>query len=249
MTTPTGPVLLFTPGIDSLLALHALKEENPLLVYYALSSRYTEREISTLMQMGFEHIQFDTTFNFNTIEKEDAHIEHRNLHLGLHACGHYGNVVYINGTASDRVSDNNPHIMDMLSELACESLGRFVTIKSPFINDVYKCELAQSYVKDGGDPVALANTFSCYKPRKEHVDLTYDNNGEKLPITTFECMRCKACFRKGVVLNAIGIYRAFRQPRITDDYEAEFLDCIDARAKATLDYIYRVRNGGNRKDS
>lgn len=249
METPTGPVLLFTPGIDSLLALHALKDKDPKLVYYHLASRYTEMELHSLIRMGYEWITFDTTFNFSTIERDDAHVDHRNLHLGLHACGAYGDRIYISGTKSDRVSDNNPQIMNQLSALASKSLGREVHILSPFPEGKYKTELAQEYVADGNDPSNLAHTFSCYRPRKEPVELKYDDNGTKLPITTVECMRCKACFRKAVVLNSVGIYRAFNQPRITDEYEKNFVKGEDARSKATREYIYRVRNGGKKKES
>lgn len=247
MSIPTGPVLLFTPGIDSLLAKYILKDKKPTLVYYALMSRYTKVEVEHMYDNGMLDLIIDTSFNFSSIEADDANIPHRNLHLGLHACSKYGDEVYINGTLSDRVSDNNPAIMKQLTELAKVSLNRDVTIKSPFPDNLYKCQLAQAYIQDGNDPINLVNTFSCYTPRKEKADLKYDINGTKVNVSTYECMRCNACFRKGVVLNAVGIYRSFNQSKITDHYEKSFLNCNDARAIATNQYIYRLRNGGKKK--
>jgi 7-cyano-7-deazaguanine synthase in queuosine biosynthesis len=249
MNKSAQPVLLYTPGIDSLLAKWWLKKThdiNPQLIYYALRTRYTEQECLTLTESG-EIFEIDTTFCFNTIEDRDAHVPHRNIHMALHATGLYGNIVYVNGTLSDRVSDNNPKIFKKLSELASMSLGYDVEVKQPFPNNLYKNELAQQYVEDGNDPMGLAHTFSCYFPNREKRDLHYHLNGTKVSISTWECLRCKACFRKGVILNSVGIYRAFNQSRITNKYLEEFKDETDPRSLATLDYITSIKNGVKKK--
>jgi hypothetical protein len=243
MSETERPVLLFTPGIDSLLALHALKDRDPYLVYYALASRYMEKEMMNLMGRGYNFITIDPTFNFNAIEQKDAYIPHRNLHLAMHSTATYGSEVYVGGTLSDRVSDNNVDIFADLSDICSKSLGKKVTIGIPFDPSKYKCEIAQEYINDGNDIMELVNTFSCYEPRHELTKLKVWIDDEAKEIETFECYRCKACFRKSVVLNSVGVYRAFNNTRIIEGYENDFVNGDDPRAIETMKYIQALKNG------
>lgn len=238
-------VLLFSPGIDSFLAYHHLKEKNPLLVYYAIRNKYCMDEIDFLRNKKL-NVSIDSTFNFADIEEKNSFIPNRNLHFALHAAGKYSPNVYIGGTKSDRVSDNNETIMDSLSDVASSSLNTDVKITSPFW-DKHKVELAKDYITDN-DPInLLSETFSCYDPLDTEVDRNVLINGEQIKYTNKECLRCKACFRKNVILYNVGIYRHFKNRLIVDAYEKEFAEPKNIREVATIDYIKRLKYGDNKK--
>lgn len=226
-------LLLFSPGIDSFLALKALEKQGTppdILVYYALNSRYTRAEIDHFQKLKMLQVRVDTTMNLQDIEKDDAYMPNRNLLMAMHAAGKYdADTIYVGGTASDRVSDNNVKVMNALSETLTLSLEKPVMVTSPFWNK-YKMELAQEFVKDNPNGAkVLEGTFSCYAPRE-----TEDGEWK-------ECQRCKACFRKSTILYGVGISRAFRTPHIIRNYKDDFTNKPDEeqtpRIKAALEYI------------
>lgn len=223
-------ILLFSPGIDSFLALKKLEKNNKTptqLIHYALGSRYSYAELYHIQKLMIP-VSVDTSLTLTDIEKDNAYIPNRNLLMAMHAAGKYdADIVYIGGTLSDRVSDNNESIMNNLSNVVSESLNKKVTITSPFWNE-YKVELAKEFSEQNSNAgIILQGTFSCYKPIE---------NKEKEPV---ECNRCKACFRKSVILYSIGINRSFKTPHIINKYKKEFINCKEStpRSKATLEYI------------
>jgi len=232
-------VLLFSPGIDSLLAVHSLEKQGKpptVLVYYALGTRCTKAEVDYLRQLMLP-IRIETCLNLQDIEDDHAYVPNRNLLMAMHAAGKYNaDTVYIGGTKSDRVSDNNIEVMKHLSDTISLSMQKPVQVTSPFWNK-YKIEIAKEFVKDkefGGK--LLQGTFSCYSPYKRPDD-------EVL----VECQRCNACFRKSVILHgSADINRVFKTPHIIDKYKKEFeglsTEEQTPRSIATLEYIKWLEN-------
>lgn len=230
-------VLLFSPGIDSLLSYYTLEKQGKtptLLVYYAIGSRYTKAELYHLNELALP-IKIETSLNLSDTEQDDAYIPNRNILMATHAAGKYNaNIVYIGGTKSDRVSDNNEDVMNSLSETISESLEKPVKVTSPFWNK-YKIDIAKEFVQDrekGSE--LLQGTFSCYSPYLKDNILS-------------ECNRCKACFRKSVILySAAEIKRSFKTPHIIKKYKDEFKNLSSGdhtpRSLATMEYIEWLEN-------
>lgn len=242
------PVLLYSSGIDSLLVKEYLRRElneNPILVHYVIGSRYSRNEHNNLIHRD-DFIKVDHAFNFSDIEENDAFVPNRNLHLAMHA-SRYGDKIYIGGTQSDRVSDNNKAILEALAKVVTTSLGRTIEITSP-VWDWYKSDLAIWYAGKKGVDAKLemaVETFSCYNPT-ENREIYADLEGEKITFESEECLRCKACFRKGTILNAVGVYRAFKNPRIIENYKHDFENLLDyeqnPRSRRALQYIKRLQS-------
>ena len=246
------PVLLYSGGIDSFLARYYLKTKfniDPYLVYYCVRCRYSREELEFIIGQLGSDIVIDTTFNFGDIEEESSFIPNRNLHFAMHAAAKYNKKVYIGGTASDRVSDNNEEMMDTLTYVVNRSLScEDIHITSPFWNS-HKCQLAENYVSEHDDKINAVldlafDTFSCYSPSiKSHI-VNIKLNGAQRGRESKECLKCKACFRKGTILNSIGAFRSFKDRLIPKSYQEEFSvipeENRNPREKSTMDYIGKL---------
>lgn len=230
-------LILFSSGIDSILAQWVLKKQDIecMLVYYATRSRCCIAEIKNLENRRVPII-IDVSLTLADIEDKNAYVPNRNLLMALHASGKYKpESIFIGGTKSDRVPDNNEAIMKQVAELATASLGRDVNITSPFWNK-YKIEVAKEYVADAeGNADNLVSSFSCYSPIEDKDTETWE-----------ECMRCSACFRKSVILHGAAHHsRLFKTPHIINKYAKEFSDLSKeeqtARSIATMEYIAWLR--------
>jgi 7-cyano-7-deazaguanine synthase in queuosine biosynthesis len=235
-------VLLFSPGIDSCIAHWFLKtkigieEKNLILVYYVLNTRYSIHEYGVLRSWQHLKINFDYGLNLGPIEQPDAYVPCRNALMVLHSAGAYNaDCIFLNGTLSDRVSDNTVEAYKKMESLATVCLNRNIKVTSPFPPTKYKEELVLDYIKEN-DPKTLLETFSCYDPVGD-MNPAAKNKSEK-PV--LECLNCKACFRKNVVLNLSGIKRPFRNNLIIDSYKKEFKDQANPRKEATIKYLMDI---------
>jgi len=238
-------VIIYSSGIDSYLLRKYLTITHPTekfkCVYYDIKCRYSKEEIDMLkIQQEKEKFDLviDDTFNFGNIERDDAFIPNRNLHLTMHATK-YGDKIYIGGTASDRISDNNEKIFQDFSKIISESLDKRIIITSPFWN-IYKSQIAEWYATGYIKKTELSgSTFSCYSPKIKKSWCALEIDKEVINSETNECLFCKACFRKNVVLNAIGVFRQFYNKEIIESYFKECSNSIvqNYRQIKTLDYI------------
>jgi 7-cyano-7-deazaguanine synthase in queuosine biosynthesis len=237
-------VLLYTPGIDTLLVEDYLTRKGitPEKVYYDIKSKYSNQELEMLDSRN--NVIIDSSFNFADIEDEWAYIPNRNLHFALHASATYGNTVWVGGTQSDRVSDNNKEIFSDLGVVINKSLPGQKDIRSPFW-DRWKSEIVAEWIALKGDPVTLlTDTFSCYFPKStstEHHGLYINANvNNSLSFETYECLQCRACFRKSVILFVAGISRKHSNDQLMT-CKNEFMknESIHGtpRYLATLNYI------------
>ena len=236
-------ILLYSPGIDSFIAHWYLKdklgikEEDLILLYYVLNSRYSIHEYGILRSRKDVKIVFDYGLNLGPIEQPDAYIPNRNALMVLHAAGAYeSDRIYLNGTLSDRVSDNNQRAYKQMENLCRVCLNKNIKITSPFPANKYKEELVLEFAEKN-DPKLLLETFSCYNPFGDMNPVAKDKSDKPIE----ECMNCKACFRKNVVLNLVGIKRPFKNNLVTDGYIKEFIMDFKGnttpRRDATIKYL------------
>ena len=187
-------VLLFSGGIDSLIAYHYLDFPQPL--YVMMGHKYEAKELNCIENLKLiiprlKDIEYYSN-NLSKFElKDNAYIPFRNLHLALNA-SHYGNKIYMAGVKGDDVPDKTPNAFDVMSHtlnFIKKKDEPKISIESPFWEmtktDVIKWFL-DNYPKAYAEKVLRASV-SCY-------DASMGN-----------CGACKSCFRKWVALEAAGV--------------------------------------------
>ena len=188
-------LLLFSGGVDSLIAYHWLDEPKPM--YVLMGHRYQTKEVTCIGNLKKVIPNLEVTYfdgpDLGRFEIGDkAYISQRNLHLALCA-SHFGNKIYMAGIKGDKVSDKTPEAFRVMS-FACNFIKKpeelQIKIESPFWQmtktDIIKWFL-DNYPRDYVINV-LKTSVSCY-----------DQN------TMESCGSCAACFRKWIALEAVGI--------------------------------------------
>jgi len=246
-------VLLFTPGLDSFIADVYLTSKGHKYdkLYFDLDSKYSEFEIAKIVNKA--EIVSDITLGH--IEREDACIPNRNLLLATLANSRGYNKIWIGGSKSDRVSDNNELIFKRLSKILTNSAQQLVTIDSPFW-DVYKSDMLTWLVRSlypmselEIGKMLLNETFSCYHPFKSKQERKYLYYGTDFyNYQTHECLNCSACFRKNVIMNLLHITIPFYDHDIICKYGTEFDNCLvdTPRSISTMSYIKELELRENR---
>ena len=242
-------VVLYTGGIDSFILLAYVRKRidpDTKPVYFALNGRYERQEIVNVEDTPGT-ICDDQMLDLGCMETKSAFIPNRNILLTVAAVSKYSYNVYIGGSKSDRISDNNKEVFDNLSDLLTKADGRgnIVTITSPFW-DVYKDDMVNWYIENvqDGRSRLLNETFSCYDPLEDlrEVPVFISGTGSGIDYESRHCFLCPACFRRNAVLNNTGYILPFYDDKIIEKYYAEFKSTIalnpyDRRAAATLQYI------------
>ncbi len=242
-------VVLFTSGIDSFILLEYVRkyiDPDTKPVYFAIGGRYESHELAYVDNMPGA-IFDDQLLNMGSMETDSAFIPNRNILLATAAVSKYSYNVYIGGSKSDRISDNNKEVFDTLSELLTKSDGRgkIVTITSPFW-DVYKDDMVNWYIDNisEGRGRLLYETFSCYNPIEDlrTVSVIIAGTESSIQYDSRHCLSCPACFRRNAVLFNTGYVIPFYNEAIVEKYYREFkgvaaLNTTDSRAHTTLLYI------------
>ena len=188
-------VLLFSGGVDSLIAWHYLEFPQPL--YVLAAHRYLSKEVNCIenlskiipkLNVEFAHGPSLGKFEFG----DKAYIAQRNFHFALMA-SHYGNKIYMGGIKGDKVEDKTPEAFKVISfamNFVKKPSEPTIKIKSPFWEmtktDIIKWFLdnyPRAYVEK-----VLKTSISCYDQK------TYGS-----------CGRCSACFRKWIALESVGL--------------------------------------------
>ena len=242
-------VVLFSSGIDSFITREYLIKHGHDIdcLYFQHGGRYSETELIKIKQMPFE-VKIDNTLYFKEIEREDAFIPNRNVLMSVTANSLGYDTIWLGGSRSDRVCDNNESVFNQLSQFLTTMNGRYIKIDSPFW-DVYKDDMVRWYINNE-DPFKLINyTFSCYTPLNSVSDIKYKNmlfSSNKDFVNTyktFECMQCSACFRKCAALwGGARIFIPFKNIQIADKYTREFMKCLvqTPRSISTIDYVNQL---------
>lgn len=216
-------VVLYSGGLDSFLVHHYLKKNDidHRLLYFDLGGKYSNNEISLFQSDKFistlnQNVEISKCLNMGSLEHEDAYIPNRNIVATImaHSICNCDNI-WIGGTLSDRVNDNNREVFLHISNLLSKVHNKKITVTSPFWDD-HKCALIKYFVDNNGWGLynnridvqqSLINcTFSCYYPDEEKTVTAIIDNNTQYKYTTRECMKCPACFRKAMSLLAGGIF-------------------------------------------
>lgn len=128
----------------------------------------------------------------------------RNLLL-VAIAAYYGNRIWLGATAGDTTRDKDETFLSSCSELLDHILGHDPDKALPFHKHgivveapaarMTKTQLVERYLREGGNPVTLLRSRSCYR-------------GGRL-----ECGECRSCVRKFVALRLNGLTPVFaKQP-------------------------------------
>ena len=193
-------VLLFSGGIDSVVAYHFLNK--PKTLYVLMDHRYQDKELTciTELQKIIPGLKPDIFFGPKLGMFEEgakAYISKRNFHLALCA-SHFGNHIYIVGNKEDIFDDNNRTAYDVMTYAMNQTQSPkepTITIESPFWDwsktDIVKW-FVDNYPKDYVENV-LKTSKSCY-----------DAN------TLNSCGQCESCRRKYVALKEAGLKDTYK---------------------------------------
>jgi 7-cyano-7-deazaguanine synthase in queuosine biosynthesis len=176
------PVLLFTGGIDSLVAYYWLEEQNPLLVYFPLGHRYERSELWAINNFKSRIVFKGPKLNLGIFEHPDGWIPGRNLVLAISAAN-YGDVIYlISQRGENTTEDRNPGFYRMTSEILTILFKKEKTLWTLF-SDMTKQDMVKWYLDNNHPVEVLTNAYSCFKGKQEH------------------CFECPACFRRFVAFS------------------------------------------------
>lgn len=263
--------VLYSGGLDSFLTLNHLKtftddtRNNMTLLYFNLGAKCNNSEIELFNSANFkryvsEHVHISDCLNMGNLEDAHAYIPNRNILAAIMAHSiTNSDYIWIGGTKSDRVNDNNSRVCTDLSNMLTYMHDKEITVDSAFY-DFHKCELVKEFTETKGwgnyesnteaKHALIYSTFSCYNPCfcKKTVTAVIDDDDYKEIVTydTKECLTCPACFRKNMSLYAGGI---FIPMKITDSsksmikkYYDEAVENIDdenmkPRYEATISYV------------
>lgn len=223
-------VLCFSSGLDSFLADFILTEHGIEYkrVYANLNGMYSYNEIE-FMESIYDEDYFDIINNLNINDFEDidsAYVPNRNLLLTTLISSNYNaDVIYLNGVADDRVSDQGKDFYKLNSDILSLTSGKKVEVKSILINKE-KTDLCKEYVKHYGIKRGvdlITQTLSCFSQEWNHNDINIyikENNKYKLYKQDFMigCLQCPACFRKLSALAGAGIYVEFNNYEMIMNY-------------------------------
>ncbi len=239
-------VLLYTAGIDSFIAREYLKYKGHEFdcLYFDYDGKYTEYEIDTIINNDDgDDVIIDCRLSLCDLEQPDAYIPNRNILFATLAVSLGYDIVWLGGSLSDRVCDNNSKVFQMQSKLLTEVNSRYCKIDSPFF-DCYKSDMVKWYVNMKPDNASklLNNTFSCFCPTAESTIKNSLINGSYDQYNTHECLNCAACFRKCVVLYSAGIYVKFENDVVALQYYTEFKNGLiqTPRSEATIKYVEQL---------
>ncbi len=209
-------ILLFSGGVDSLVAWHYLNF--PQTLYFDCKSRYSKRELAVVKELINSTI-VDCSLDLSDREYGPrAYIPFRNLLFAAQAVK-YSDTIWIAGLADDMVSDKNPTAFKQMSSTLSAMEKRNIEVKSPFWEKT-KADVVAWYIKNtttNQDIQRLLNTISCYDQ----------------DCKTNYCGKCPACFRK---------WCAFRENGI-DELEFENFELmVEYLRKATNGFYHSKRN-------
>jgi len=224
-------VLLFTGGIDSLVAHYyldlELKEPHDLL-YFNLGHRYSKQEMENAKQlagrMGVD-LRVEDFIKLGRFEEPDANIPARNLYLIMGAASlGYDKIYLIVQRGETSIPDRTLSFFINASSLLSTLYERDIEVDSPFWN-MTKQDMVKWYKEKGLDTSLLIDTRSCYSPTKE------------------ECGNCPACFRKYVALVYNDIQPKFElKEEIISYYKEKLLkhEYDSVREKQTIEALKKV---------
>ncbi len=175
-------VLLYSGGMDSLIAWYYLQE--PSTMYVDLGHKYAHKEKQAINLLPPSPVTFESNYG-KAFEEDDAHIAGRNFYLAMYAAACGNDVIWLVTQAGEQnVPDRTPEFYEKSSQALTLIFGRVVELRNVF-PVLHKHEMVRWYLGSGHPDVYLRVAWSCYNP---------PDNG------ALECGACGACFRKYIAL-------------------------------------------------
>jgi len=197
MVKSRRPVLMFSGGLDSLIAWFALGK--PKAVHVHLGHRYGASEYFTSMslakRLGMDLI-IEKRLYLGDQESPDAYIPMRNLFLAMIGALYGDDIYLVFQKGEQSIPDRSPEFLDKASEMLSFLNERRIVVDSPFHN-MTKSGMIRWYLDQGNEkcPVdVLYKSFSCF-----------GSDSTKVP-----CGECAACFRRWVAFENNGLSLALR---------------------------------------
>jgi 7-cyano-7-deazaguanine synthase len=191
------PVLMFSGGLDSLIAWFALGKPKAIHVHlghrYGASEYFTSQAIAKRLGMD---LVVEKRLYLGDQERPDAYIPMRNLFLAMIGAL-YGDTIYMVFQKGEQsIPDRSTEFLAKVSEFLTFLNGRLIKVDSPFQN-MTKTAMIKWYLDQGNDkcPVdVLYKSFSCFEADS----------------TQIPCGKCAACFRRWVAFDNNSLSLALR---------------------------------------
>lgn len=183
-------VLLFSGGMDSLVAWHQLGQ--PQRVYVRIGAPYEARELESIGRRGLKDglLVLDAGRWLGKTANADGRVPLRNLTFALAAAAHTGaDEVVLGALAGETSPDKSRRFARLASAAMTASEGRRIRLALPF-RGTTKTQLVALGLRSVG-PVALASAPSCY--------------ASVLPKGVAGCGTCSSCLRRWVAMTLNGL--------------------------------------------
>jgi len=194
-------ILLFSGGVDSVVAYYYLNKPN--LLYINTNCKYSKQEYDSAynffekeMKNNFVSVSY-YSLDLSQFEQPDANIPARNALL-LTIGSQYADTVYL---VVQRGEDSGPDrcgsFFKRMSQMLTDCHQRKIVCDSVFPGKT-KCDMVEFYMNSVGNAQYLLDAYSCY-------------SGQEQP-----CSTCPACFRKFIALEYNGVTTAeyFNIPKL-----------------------------------
>jgi len=246
-------IILYSGGLESFCTLAKLLQKNCVdhIVYFdfglpyqipemknirsTLSYLQNERRFDVLDRLFMSHI---SDIGDLMVDEKNVFIPYRNLFLMLLTIRHFPEdiTIYIGHNRDDRVHDNSIKFIESVNLLFKNTALHKVEVKSLWSN-MTKNEMVREVIDTTNfTPKEICDlTYSCFSP-DEHGD---------------ECLACKACMRKNVVMNAFGVFRPFYNREIIQETIDNLNGYTTIRKEDTCRYLRRFSLSSltNKEDS
>jgi len=179
--------LLYSGGVDSLIAWHML--DKPDTIYVDLGHRYVWKELEAMSSLPPKPKVFWSAYGA-AFEKDDAHIPGRNLYLAMYAAAEgYEEIHLVAQQGEQNIPDRSLVFFDRTSEMLSFIFGYKINLMNLAIC-MYKHEMVKWYLDKGLPASNLLLALSCYSEATSRYN---------------HCGQCPACLRKYVVLTYNGV--------------------------------------------
>ena len=262
MLTNEKYALLYSGGFESFCSLATLINEGviPKIIYVMSGSKYEEIEFDKA-RLGLLFLQdkFKTSLHLEDnlilskskldlnsflVDEKTSFVPFRNLYFILSAINELWskNIIKNSGdnklniilgyNKDDRVHDSGDIFCDDINAMLHHMLHVSVYVRSLF-SHYSKLSMVHHVMQYGITRNELEKyVFSCYHP-----------------VDGKECLGCKACFRKNVILHSIGIDRPFSNEEIIKETKSSIDNYLtNDRKYSTLSYLKYLESLTNNKE-
>lgn len=179
-------ILLYSGGIDSLIAWHYLDKPQRLFVY--LGTKYAAAEEANIAHAeDYPSILHRTFVNWGDYEHDDAWLPMRNIFLIMVAAAEGADKIYlVSQKGEQNIPDRSLKFFEKMALLMTEHNERPIEV-DPVFPQMDKVAMVKWFLENGYSPQQLVNAYSCY-------------SGGHDP-----CGQCTACWRKFIALTVNGI--------------------------------------------